>query len=284
MFEFIEHEYKPFSYFGLNNSFFNFRLESIFFASISCCLLILILLIFRLKINKIEKDNTGSLFYFSIFWIGEAIYDFIDETIGFVDKKIFFFVSNLFLIILSYNMMSLLPYMEEPTKDLNTTIALAVYAFFMINNVAFTIDKKGYWHHWITFPIDIKNCFFKKNIFYFIEVVARIIINIIVAIVLFPFQLLEKLSLIFSLAFRLFGNIFGGAMVTGLAQKLFSQSIIYNIIGTFLGLNLILMLFFGFFEGLIQAFVFTLISLNNIGMITDGIKEKIEKKNKGTNI
>jgi F-type H+-transporting ATPase subunit a len=282
MLEFLEYEYRPFAFLGLDSSFLHFKIGSIFFASIACVFLILLFLLFKIIINKI--DNNNSIFCFSIFWIGETVYDFIEETIGFVDRKIFSFISNLFLIILSYNMMSLIPYMEEPTKDLNTTIALAIYAFFMINNIAFSIDKKGYWHHWITFPINIKNCFFKKNIFYFLEIFLRIIINIIIAIVLFPFQILEKLSLIFSLAFRLFGNIFGGSMVTGLAQKLFSQSIIYNLIGTFLGLNLILMMFFGFFEGLIQAFVFALISLNNIGMITDGLKDKIDNKNKGINI
>lgn len=76
-----------------------------------------------------------------------------------------------------------------------------------------------------------------------------------------PLNLIGKFATIISMSFRLFGNIFGGATIASIYFRLIYGSPAWEAIGSFSGINLIIMLFFGLFEGLIQAFVFAMLSL-----------------------
>lgn len=270
---------KILSYLNLKSNFFKISHESkdiLIFSIIGSILLIIISIFLKFKIKKFNKkiDNKEKYIFY---YIGKNIFEFFEDTIGFLNKNIFNFGVSIFLIILFYNLLVLFPHLEEPTKDINVCIGLSIYSAYMMNYISFKIDKKKYISHWISMPINLKTFIFSNKILNFIEITIKIILNLSICILMMPFHLLDKFSLILSTSFRLFGNIYGGSMVTSLAKKFMYKSFFNHLISSFLGLNILLMGFFGLFEGFIQAFVFTLIGLNNIGMMLEGIsKEKLE--------
>jgi len=79
------------------------------------------------------------------------------------------------------------------------------------------------------------------------------------AVFFFPLNVIGELSKIVSISFRLFGNIIGGSIIIIVVSQL-----TYNLVVP-IGLDL----FFVFFVGVIQAFVFTMLTLTYISV---GIK------------
>ncbi len=132
--------------------------------------------------------------------------------------------------------------MEEPTKDINTTLALGLISFFYIQTVA--IYKQGILAY-------IKE-YFSPFVF------------------MFPLNIVGKLASIVSISFRLFGNIFGGSIIPKIYFGLIQGSLIGETIGLVLGLNFSLVLFFTLFEGSLQAFVFTMLTLTYLSIAIHG--------------
>ena len=83
---------------------------------------------------------------------------------------------------------------------------------------------------------------------------------------MFPINLIGHFSKIISISFRLFGNIFGGSIIMELYKNLIAGSILRETLGIFTGINFILLIFFGIFEGLIQAFVFSILTLTYLSL------------------
>jgi len=124
------------------------------------------------------------------------------------------------LFILFSNWIEVIPGFSAPTRDLSTTIALAIVA--VASTYVAGIKKKG-WR------------FFKK----YIEPNP----------IFLPINILEELVRPISLSFRLFGNILGEEIVI---------AILVMIVPLILPIPLILL---GLFTGLIQAFIFSLLTL-----------------------
>ncbi len=162
----------------------------------------------------------------------------ITQTLERFDYRYVAFFGSLFTFIFICNLLIILPFMEEPTKDINTTLALAVLSFLYV-------QKEGINAHGV---IGYIKEFFKPFF------------------VFFPLEILGKLATIISLSFRLFGNIFGGSIISTMWSNAISGSILAQLAGMLLGVNLLITLFFGLFEGLIQAFVFTILSLTYLSM------------------
>jgi len=150
------------------------------------------------------------------------------------------FASSLFIFIALCNTAPIIPWLEEPTRDLNTTLALGIISFLYVQ--AASIKARG-----ITSYI---RDFFKPFF------------------VMFPLNIVGKLSSIVSISFRLFGNIFGGAIITKLYFTFISGSIILETLGLLSGLNFLMIGFFTLFEGLLQAFVFAMLTLTYISLGT----------------
>ncbi len=150
------------------------------------------------------------------------------------------FASSLFVFIALCNTAPLIPWLEEPTRDLNTTLALGIISFLYVQ--AASIKARGIGSY-------IKD-FFKP---FFI---------------MLPLNIVGKLSSIVSISFRLFGNIFGGAIITKLYFTFISGSIILETLGLLSGLNFLMIGFFTMFEGLLQAFVFAMLTLTYISLGT----------------
>jgi F-type H+-transporting ATPase subunit a len=82
--------------------------------------------------------------------------------------------------------------------------------------------------------------------------------------VMAPLHVISHLSSIISISFRLFGNIFGGAVITGLWGA--ASTAHWLLVIPSIPISLIIMSFFLFFEGFIQAFVFTMLSLTYLSL------------------
>jgi F-type H+-transporting ATPase subunit a len=155
----------------------------------------------------------------------------------------FSFIASLFVFIFLCNIISVIPWTEEPTTDLNTTLALGIIAFIYTQIAG--IKAEGLWSY-------IKSYF---SPFF----------------IMMPLNVVGKLASIVSISFRLFGNIFGGAIISKLwIQKAISGSLLLELFGILSGINLGLTLFFGVFEGFLQAFVFTMLTLTYLSLAVQG--------------
>ena len=179
-----------------------------------------------------------------------AFINLIEQSVGLFVERYYLFIASLFIFIIACNWIALLPGVEEPTININTTLALGITAFVYS-------QKEIIKHHGVhTF---LKDYFLPFNIIF--------PLNIIAGLILLPLRLLGELSSIISLSLRLFGNIFGGSIITSIYTQALGNSIILNTLTTLLGFNLLLTGFFIFFEGFLQAFVFSILSLTNLAMI-----------------
>jgi F-type H+-transporting ATPase subunit a len=132
-------------------------------------------------------------------------------------------ICALFMFLLLSNWLGIIPHLEEPTKDLNTTLGLGIMGFFISHYAA--IKSKG-------FKAYIKEYF--QPIFF-----------------MMPLNVIGELAKIVSISFRLFGNIMGGSIIILVVSYL-----TYNLV-----LPPFLYGFFGLFVGTIQAFVFTMLTV-----------------------
>ena len=132
-------------------------------------------------------------------------------------------ICALFMFLLLSNWLGIIPHLEEPTKDLNTTLGLGVMGFLIAHYAG--IKSKG-------FKAYLKEYF--QPIFF-----------------MMPLNLIGELAKIDSISFRLFGNIMGGAIIILVVSHL-----TYSII-----IPPFLYAFFGLFVGTIQAFVFTMLTV-----------------------
>jgi F-type H+-transporting ATPase subunit a len=118
----------------------------------------------------------------------------------------------------------LVPLFRAPTADLNTTIALAIIAFFFIQTEGLKALKFNYIGKFINF---------KNPIFTFVGFL----------------ELIGEFTKVISFAFRLFGNIFAGEVLLAVMSFLFP--LLTSI--PFLGLEI--------FVGVIQSLVFVMLML-----------------------
>jgi F-type H+-transporting ATPase subunit a len=160
--------------------------------------------------------------------LGELIvatfYQLTEDALGKeMAKKYSSLICALFMFLLISNWLGIIPYLEEPTKDLNTPLSLGILGFAIAHYAG--IKSKG-------FKAYIKEYF--QPIFF-----------------MMPLNLIGELSKIISISFRLFGNIMGGAIIILVVSHL-----TYSVV-----LPPLLNAFFGLFVGTIQAFVFTMLTM-----------------------
>ena len=138
-------------------------------------------------------------------------------------KKYAPLVCALFMFLLVSNWLGIIPHLEEPTKDLNTTLGLGIMGFVIAHYAG--IKSKG-------FKAYIKEYF--QPIFF-----------------MMPLNVIGELAKIVSISFRLFGNIMGGSIIILVVSYL-----TYSVV-----LPPFLYAFFALFVGTIQAFVFTMLTV-----------------------
>lgn len=132
-------------------------------------------------------------------------------------------ICSLFFFMLISNWLGIIPHLEEPTKDLNTPLALGLMGFVVAHYAG--IKSKGFKAY--------SREYFQPMFF------------------MMPLNLIGELAKIVSISFRLFGNIMGGSIIILVVSHL-----TYSLV-----LPPLLNAFFGLFVGTIQAFVFTMLTV-----------------------
>jgi F-type H+-transporting ATPase subunit a len=212
---------------------FSFDLITIIVSWIVIALLVIFSLVLRrsLRQDVEEKPNRVQALLDALIDLikGQLTSSFSSDKLA---RELFPFISTLFLFILLSNWISIIPYFESPTKDLNVTLSFGLLVFFM--SQFFAIKRKG----------------FGKYMKGFIEPYPFML----------PLNIVGEMAKPLSHSFRLFGNMFGGAIMVSI---MYSFSITSWIIP--LGLNL----FYGLFEGMIQAFVFSILAVAYINVAVE---------------
>ena len=159
-------------------------------------------------------------------WLEEAIQGLISENIG-PDKSHLFFplVATLAIFIAASNLLGLLPGLQSPTPDINTPIAMALIVFVSVPY--FGIRTRGFW----------------KYLKHYVEPIFLML----------PIEIASEIARTFSLTFRLFGNILGEEIIIA----------ILFLIAPFI--VPVPMMLFSIFTGLLQAYIFTLLTCVYIG-------------------
>lgn len=118
----------------------------------------------------------------------ETLENFLIQTMGEKGKIVFPLIATLGLFILTANLLGLVPGMESPTANLNTTVAMAVVVFLVTHVIG--IKTHG-----------------MKYVKQFIGPVWWL------APLMIPIEIISHISRPLSLSVRLFGNIEGGHIV-----------------------------------------------------------------------
>ena len=134
----------------------------------------------------------------------------------------------LFIFLLTSNLLGLIPFLESPTNDLNTTLALALLIVFIVHCSGLYFKKSHYIAH-----------FFKPF-------APFVIINLI-----------EELAKPVTLAFRLFGNILAGEILI---------IVLLHLVPIWMPIPSVLWLGFSIFISCVHAVIFTMLSMAYIGI------------------
>lgn len=237
---FSEESFKPLTWFGVTNPLFDIHIRTVTQTWIMMLLLMIAMLIFRHYLGKKESIIRHLVLSYLKFF--RTLCTQTLETFNFGH---FCFITAIFSFIFFNNILPTIPWLEEPTNDLNTTLALGITSFLYAQTSAIrTNGIKAY----------IKEYF---SPFF----------------LMFPLHVMGNLSSILSISFRLFGNIFGGSVIMKIYFAAIASSAMVQFLGIFSGINLALFLFFVLFEGLIQAFVFSTLSLTYLSMAVHSEEE-----------
>jgi F-type H+-transporting ATPase subunit a len=151
--------------------------------------------------------------------------EFMVEVTGEEGRAFFPFICTLFLYIALCNLIGLLPGFFSPTANINTTLSLALCTFLYTHYLGVKYHGAKYIKHFLG-PIPA------------------------LAPLFLPIEIIGHFARVLSLTLRLFGNIMGEDLV--LAILLF-------LAGQFLAP--LPMMFLAVFTSVVQAFVFTLLSM-----------------------
>lgn len=209
--------------------------ESMINSWIICGVLILIALLIRNALRNPNKVPSG------VQNVAEFLVDSLDKfaisTMGPKGQKFGSFYGSMIIFLLVCNISGLLlgpniakdnvaiGFMRPPTADFAVTFALALITFMMVQG--FAVKEKGVlsWLKGFTEPLWPMT----------------------------PLNVIGELANPISLSFRLFGNILGGTIIMGLYYNLPWFALI--------GVPVALHAYFDIFAGLLQAFIFTMLSM-----------------------
>lgn len=228
------HQWQPFLKYGFSHSFWTLDTDTLIGTVVVTTLIIMVSLYANYVLTKKNESITKFIFLKYV----DGFKDLLQQTLQSAPLKHLAFVGSIFTFIMLCNIISIIPYIEEPTKDLNTTLALGLIQFFYVQTYA--IKHKGI----LSYLSGFLQPFF----------------------LMLPLNIIGTLTSIISLSFRLFGNIFGGYVISHLCLQARETSTLVQFLGFFTGFNLLISLIFGIFEGLIQAFVFSMLTLTYLSM------------------
>lgn len=157
-------------------------------------------------------------------------------------------IACLFVFLLLSNFMGFFPtnLFEEPTADINCTLALGFMAVAIATYCGIRTKGIGGYISELGGPL------WSQQGGKGFELIA----NKASALFFFPLNVIGEMAKVVSISFRLFGNIIGGSIIITVVSTL-----VFNV-----ALPVGLDLFFIFFVGTVQAFVFTMLALTYIAV------------------
>lgn len=159
----------------------------------------------------------------------EFMVGLVDSIIGEKGRKYVSLFGSFFFFILSANLMGLIPGFSPPTSNLNTTLGLGIVSFCAYNYFGARAHGAGYLKHFMG-PV-----LFLAPLFVILEGVSHLVRPV-------------------SLGLRLFGNMFGDHLAVEIFTDLskIGVPVVFYLLGTLVSV--------------IQAFVFTLLSVIYVAM------------------
>lgn len=226
-------EWHLFRSFNITHPFFTLNAHTLIFSWIA--LAVLLALGIFIKFILPHKRST---IRFLILASMRSFSSMISQTIGRFSYPHITFITALFLYIFFCNIVAIIPFVEEATKDINTTFAFGIISFLYVQSYA--IGNHGV----VGYLKEFTTPFF----------------------LMAPLHIISKLSTVVSMSFRLFGNIFGSGIILRIYTIVQEKSILFQILSLITGFNIIVAGFFILFEGFLQAFVFTMLTLTYLGI------------------
>lgn len=156
-------------------------------------------------------------------------------------------IAALFVFLVLSNFMGFFPtpIFEEPTGDINCTLALGLMG--MVIATYSGMRTKGP----LEYSKELLGPLWNQE-----GTAGAVLAGKLSALFFLPLNIIGELAKVISISFRLFGNIVGGAIIMSVVSFL----VYYMVLP--IGLNL----FFVFFVGAVQAFVFTMLTLTYIAV------------------
>lgn len=165
-----------------------------------------------------------------------AINGLTAQTMGEKNKQFAPYIGTLIIFIGTSNLAGLFG-LRPPTADINTTLGLALITFFMIQG--FSMYHKGL--------VGYVKSFFQPIVF------------------MAPLNIIGELATPVSLSFRLFGNITGGLIMMSLlygALGSITEAVLHIPIPILqVGIPAFLHIYFDVFAGLLQSFIFAMLTM-----------------------
>lgn len=220
--------------------FGNFKLSET--VIVSWIIIAALALISYLLTRNLKKVPTSKVQIFLEMAVG-GLYKLVNDTMGEKTVKrmpnIVPYIGSLFLFFACSNLIGLLGF-RSPTTDLDTTLAWALITFFMIYITGVKFNGWGYFKGLLE-PIPL----------------------------LLPLNLIGELARPISLSFRPFGNILGGAVIMALLYD-FLGWLATLIPGVSIPLGQLIIpvplhLYFDLFAGLLQSFIFIMLTMVFVG-------------------
>jgi len=257
---------KPLSSLGLTGAFWGIHIDTLIYTWISMAIIFAIVIAARFYYTH----KTVNPFSFVIEQMIEFFVTLCKDSFGFFNYDYFSFITSLFVFTVVCNAAGTLPFVSEPTEEINTALACGICAFAYVQYQKIKIQGLlGY----------LKEYF--QPIF-----------------ILFPLNLVGELAKVASMSFRLFGNILGGSIIVLIVvrtiEPIRSQFMLYvaisiplmwlvakiptlsrhpivqklTTLNNFITFGLAyLLIFFSLFEGVIQAFVITMLTITYLSLI-----------------
>ena len=257
----------PLQKLGLTGDFWIMHIDTLVYTWYAMLVLLIVALIGRFFLLK-REHSTVALAYEKL--IGFFM-NLCTESFNSFNLNYFIFVTSLFFFTLFCCLIGLIPFLDESTKDLNTTFALGLTSFMYVQYQKIKV------HGLMGYLSEFAQPFF----------------------LLAPINLVGELAKIASMSFRLFGNILGGSIIFTMLIQLVDIYKVYFLSYVAITLLLALLLekvpfitrysgvtkvvratifimflltwaqmFFGIFHGLIQSFVITMLTVTYFAMGT----------------
>jgi len=223
---------KPIAQLGLGGLTIRFDYMTIIMSWVVMILLVCVALLLRRGLRQDVEDRPSrvqaALDALLDLLRGQLTSSFSSERLA---RELFPFISTLFLFVLLSNWLSVVPYLESPTRDLNVTFSLALLVFAMSHILAFRAKgARGFFHGFLEpYPF------------------------------MLPLNIVGEISKPLSHAFRLFGNVFAGTILVTVVMAKFAPVVV----------PVALNAFYGLFMGAIQAFVFAILAVAYINVAVE---------------